>query len=202
MGANESFLKAFRNFEQAVGAKGYSSVLEYEEYLSKLEEESGKGTTCLSKIRLCRQCRNFLSHDDAAFFTASAQMAAFLSEEARKMDSAYNPVRKYMEKEFIFDTTKLQAAMKIASKHKRNIVMMPVFDNKYNLIGYVAPEDLYSYISNNSVGARTTVGQAMGTVKSRIALFGSLPQDAALGDVSDGKTYVIDNGKGVPVGWY
>jgi hypothetical protein len=198
--SNESFLKAYKNFENAIRTKGYESVLSYEAELEVKEKQTGKKDDNLTKIRLCRQCRNFLSHESVCFFEASNQMIQFLIDLASSMDNAYLPVKKFIVKTLITEDTKLQEAVAVLLK-RGETKEAPVFNKSGALVGYLSHELVCLYLSKNNVTSTTKVKACMGT-KTPGKHFVTVPEDVYMEEIYDNKNYIVTNNKGIITGWY
>lgn len=68
--ANEKFLDAFRALDTELKDQG-STVLEYENSLKE-------GSIEKEKLKVCRIMRNYMSHNDTTFLTASNEQIKFL----------------------------------------------------------------------------------------------------------------------------
>ena len=68
--ANEKFLDAFRALDSELKDQG-STVLEYENSLKD-------GSVEKEKLKVCRIMRNYMSHNDTTFLTASNEQIKFL----------------------------------------------------------------------------------------------------------------------------
>lgn len=89
-GKNALFLTAYREYEQLLKSKGLD--------VSSIESSTETPKDVSDKIRICRQMRNFMSHnDDPEFLNASDSQIAFLTnlvyEERLKEDCAKDHMR-------------------------------------------------------------------------------------------------------------
>lgn len=200
MSNNENFLKAYRDFETAVKSNGYESVLAYESYLEAEEKRTGKKEENLSCIRLCRQCRNFLSHESKDFFEASKEMTSFLNELSGKLNAEYLPIKKYVVKQMITEDMKVQEAVALLCKRK-TAKYAPVLNKQGEITGFLSSEVVCAYVSKNNVTTTTKVKAVMGT-KGVKQLFKEIQESTMIKDVDENKSYVVKNSKGVLVGWY
>jgi hypothetical protein len=200
MALNDDFLKAYKDFENAIRTSGYESVLAYESELEMKEKKSGKKDENLTKIRLCRQCRNFLSHESLNFFEASKEMTTFIGELASKLDSAYLPVKKYIMKTLITEDSKLQDAVAMLVK-KKDGKDAPVLSKKGELVGYISYELVCAYMSKNNVSSTTKVKACMGT-KLLGKKFSTISDTTLMSKIDESKNYLIVNNKDKIIGWY
>lgn len=71
--ANDKFLDAFRALDSELKDQG-STVLEYENSLKD-------GSVEKEKLKVCRIMRNYMSHNDTTFLTASTEQIKFLDAQ-------------------------------------------------------------------------------------------------------------------------
>ena len=200
MANNADFLKAYRSLESAVKSIGFESVLSYEATLEKEERDTGKHDSNLAKIRLCRQCRNFLSHEAGEFFEADRKMTQFLSDYAGKLSLDELPVKKFACKTFVTEETKVQDALQVILKRKtQNNV--PVVNKTGEVTGYLSYEVVCVYLSKNNVNSTTKVKALMGT-KGLKGMFSEILDTTPVKELDSGKTYLVKDGKGKVTGWY
>lgn len=196
MTSNEKFLKAYRDFETAVKATGYDSVLAYEEFVDAKEPKDSN----VSSIRLCRQCRNFLSHESKDFFEASKQMTEFLQKLAGELHDEYLSVKKFAIKQLITEDTKVQDAAGILLKRKAN-KPAPVINKAGDVVGFVSSDLICAYLAKNNINSTTKVKALMST-KNVNQTFAIAEETTPMKDISENLTYLIRNGKGTITGWY
>lgn len=201
MSANSLFLDAFKSLESAVKSHGYDSVLSFEGVLEAAEKKSGKKDPQLAKIRLCRQVRNFLSHESDAFIVANKEMTDFLETYAGKLSSIELPVKKFMEKKMILDTMKVQEALAILSKRKygHDTKDAPVLDKNGNIVGMFSYAIVGKYMAKSVVPATTKVSAVMSKARWMLR---EVKENVHMKEVDEWGVYLVKNAKGEVVGWY
>lgn len=200
MSQNEDFLKAYKSLETAIRTSGYESVLAYENELDEKEKKTGKHNPDLSKLRLCRQCRNFVAHEEGVFFEANKTMISFLNDYAGKMSASELPIKKFVCKQMITEDTKVQDALAILLKRKVS-KQVPVVDKAYNIAGFISYELVCAYLSKNNVNSTTKVKVLMGT-KGVGSMFSTVKEDTHMSSIDDSKSYFVKNAKDQVIGWY
>lgn len=75
--ANDKFLDAFRALDSELKDQG-STVLEYENSLKD-------GSVEKEKLKVCRIMRNYMSHNDTTFLTASTEQIKFLDAQTEEV---------------------------------------------------------------------------------------------------------------------
>lgn len=195
MTQNEKFLQAYKTLESAVKTVGFDTVLLYEQHL----ESKNSNDENLSKIKFCRQCRNYLSHEAEEFFEASKDMIEFTSNLASKLDSSKTPIKKHMIKQKITEDMKLQDALAILAK--RGGKTAPVFDKKGELVGFLNDRLVCLFLSKNNVTSTTKVKVAMST-KGVAKMFRIIEDSIPMEKIQDYLDYLVKNAKGEIVGWY
>lgn len=195
MTQNEKFLQAYKSLEGAVKTVGFDTVLSYEQHL----ESKNSNDENLSKIKFCRQCRNFISHEADEFFEASKEMIEFVSNLASKLDASKTPIKKHMVKQKITDDMKLQEALTILAK--RGGKTAPVFDKKGELVGFLNDRLVCLFLSKNNVTSTTKVKVAMST-KGFSKMFRNIVDNTTMDKIQDCLDYLVKNTKGDIVGWY
>lgn len=201
MSANSLFLDAFKSLESAVKSHGYDSVLSFEGVLEAAEKKSGKKDENLSKIRLCRQVRNFLSHESDTFIVANKEMTDFLNDYAGKLSSIELPVKKFMEKKLILDTMKVQEALVIVSKRKygHDLKESPVLDKTGKVVGMFSYALVGKYIAKGTMPASTKVSVVMGKAPKVLR---EVKEDVHMKEVDETEVYLVKDSKNNIVGWY
>ena len=200
MSQNEDFLKAYKSLEAAIRTSGYESVLAYENELDEKEKKTGKHNPDLSKLRLCRQCRNFVAHEEGVFFEANKVMVSFLNDYAGKMSTSELPIKKFVCKQMITEDTKVQDALAILLKRKAS-KQVPVVDKAGNISGFISFELVCAYLSKNNVNSTTKVRVLMGT-KGVGSMFSTVKEDTHMSAIDDSKSYLVKNAKDQTIGWY
>lgn len=195
MTQNEKFLQAYKLLEGAVKTIGFDSVLLYEQHL----EAKNSNDETLTRIRLCRQCRNFISHEAYEFFEASKEMIDFVSNLACQLDISKNPIKKYAIKQNITDDMKLQDALAIIAK--RGGKTTPVFNKKGELVGCLNDRIVCVFLSKNNVTASTKVKVVMRN-KGVSKIFKVIKDSTPMEKVQDCLDYLVKNDKGEIFGWY
>lgn len=89
--SNDAFLALWTDLEQAVRRRPQETVPDLETAL----QGSGYNLEA-NKLRICRQIRNFLVHDDKAFITVSDPMLDFLAKLADQLKRADGVVKDHM----------------------------------------------------------------------------------------------------------
>lgn len=195
MTQNEKFLQAYKLLEGAVKTVGFETVLLYEQHL----ESKNSNDETLTRIRLCRQCRNFISHEADEFFEASKEMIDFVSNLASQLDASKNPIKKYAIKQKITDDMKLQDALTILAK--RGGKTAPVFNKKGELVGFLNDRLVCVFLSKNNVTASTKVKVVMSN-KGVVKMFKVIKDSTPMEKVQDYLDYLVKNDKGEIFGWY
>lgn len=151
------FMKCYLNYEAAVKASGYDSALSYEQSLPENSE-------ILGKLKFCRQCRNFLSHEEKGFFEPSEKMCKFLIDTAESLEDAFVPIKKKQRRYLPKESDSLETLLKelIKTKEDRPI---PVFSNGgfylNTIIGSISSYDIIAYMAGNPVNSKTKIKNVM-----------------------------------------
>ena len=87
---NEKFLDAFRALDSELKDQG-STVLEYENSLKD-------GSVEKEKLKVCRIMRNYMSHNDTTFLTASNEQIKFLDTQTEEVLKKAHLVKNEMKR--------------------------------------------------------------------------------------------------------
>ena len=85
---NDKFLEAFKQLETELKCEN-KTVLDYETSLQGTEQE---------QLKVCRIMRNYLSHNDSRFLTASSAQVKFLNDLATTIRMSSSIVANFMKK--------------------------------------------------------------------------------------------------------
>lgn len=195
MTQNEKFLQSYKSLENAVKTIGFDTVLLYEQHL----ESKNSNDENLSKIKFCRQCRNYLSHEPEEFFEASKDMIEFVSNLASKLDASKTPIKKHMVKQKITEDMKLVESLAILAK--RGGKTAPVFSKKGELVGLLNDRLVCLFLSKNNVTSTTKVKAAMST-KGVSKMFRVVVDSTPMERIQGYLDYLVKNEKGEVVGWH
>ena len=85
---NDKFLDAFRTLDTELKTEG-KTVLDYENSLESLDQE---------KMKVCRIMRNYMSHNDTNFITASTEQIKFLNSQTETIRKNAHTVKDEMKR--------------------------------------------------------------------------------------------------------
>lgn len=126
---NNKFLEAFKNLENEL-RNDNMTVLDYENSL--------KDANTQEKLKLCRITRNYLSHQDTKFITASRDMIDFLNKLTSEIRLKSHTVKDEMKRvKTIYATESIKNIIPLCAK---NIV--PIIDKKTEQIIYLVDSDV------------------------------------------------------------
>ena len=190
---NEKFIDAYRRFESAL-RKIEQTVKQYEDSLTSDLEKQGK-------IRMCRLIRNYIEHENSAFVEASENMIDFLIDEATKFDESETPVKKNMiaVRYGVKETDLVVVAADFMTK--RNVDLIPVFDDKEYATGVISRSDIVSYVAAGQYSKVKKVSAI-----NRPHKFGFLNENAPMRQVrplleKHDKVYLVLNDSKRVIGW-
>ena len=188
---SKNFLECFKTYESAVKAAGYENALAYESTFSE-------GNKTLGKLKLCRQCRNFVAHESDGFFDGTDKMCDFLMEMAEKLSDNHIPVKKLQRKAFVTDSMPFQKAAELVSKMKIDYPL-PVADKKGEIVGYFGKEEIILFVLKNNVNSQVKVSAAMKT-KGLKGMFPVILDSTLKKDLPEGKVCLVSDGSKI-TGW-
>ena len=147
MSLYSEFISCYKELESLLQI----SVREYEDTLSESESQ---------KLRLCRQFRNFIQHnDDETFLVISDDMLSFLKNviyQIKIRDGIAKDkmisIKKYgyaLLSDTIFDCA--------ATLCKKALPEIPVFDDKMQYFGFVSKEMISDYFASGSLTKITKI---------------------------------------------
>lgn len=163
-------------------------ITDYEAQLDARNE-----TEIMSKMRLCRNIRNFIQHNkDVDFVPISKDMMDFLSERILEIKLQNGTVKDAMlslakckainENETIFNATKIL--------YKNELDFIPVFSVKDEFLGTFSVQTLFSAINTENITAQTKVKKIVNLLTDK-----NLPkvlQTVPFCDVSEPKGLVVN----------
>ncbi len=188
---SKNFLECFKAYESAVKFAGYESALAYEQSLPE-------GDKTLGRLRLCRQCRNFVAHESDGFFEGTDKMCDFLLEMATKFGEGYTPVKKLQRKAFVTDTMPIQKAAELVMKIKAQ-VPIPVANKQGEIVGCFGKEEIILFAIKNNVNSQAKVGSAMRTGGIK-GMFPTVLDSTLKKDVPEGCFCLVSDGSKI-TGW-
>ena len=158
MTINQMFMEAYRNFE-VVLKKQNLTPKEYEDSISEKDTEKA------AKIRLCRTIRNYLTHENTVFVTASQSMIDFVVQETATLDTAEMPVKKKMVKltDSVHENDLITSALSFMLRKK--LTTAPVFNEENYAIGTFSFADLANLVASGNFTKAKKVSSASTVVK-------------------------------------
>lgn len=191
------FLKCYLNYESAVKASGFENALSYEQSLPE-------NSDVLGKLKFCRQCRNFLAHEERGFFEPSEKMCQFLIDVAASISEAYLPAKKRQKKWLIRECDAISAVCKELSK-SGEVRKIPVFTSKgefflNTISGSLSQADIIKYASINSINSKTQVKDVMDRKLSKKP-WETVQDITPVKDIPSDTTHLVTNPKGEITGW-
>ncbi len=189
---NTKFLEAWRSLELLLRDDN-KTVQDYENTLSYQNRD-----TDASRLRICRQIRNFLVHDGTGFVAAAAEMTRFVEDLATELQRAKGTARTTMMSvaKYGYVTpgeTTAAAARVLLNKHRDSVL---VLDTDKKLLGAINIMSLATAISEN-----TSAGMVR-TLVDRYNLDTQLPvvhDDTPVANIPDTRC-VVQNSKGQCIG--
>ena len=195
MTINQIFMEAYRNFE-IVLKKQNMTPKDYEDNLTNTNPEKS------AKIRICRTVRNYLTHENTIFVTASQPMIDLLAQETALLDSAETPVKKKMVKltDSIHDTDLITSALSFMLRKK--LTKVPVFNEENYAIGTFSFVDLATLVSAGNFTKAKKVSSACVSVKFNfIAETMPMSEVYTLTEQKPEEIFLVVNAKSKIVGW-
>ena len=170
---NDKFLDAFKELETELRGLGLS-VLDYENNLSD-------GTN-KEKLKLCRIIRNYLSHQDKKFVTASEEMIKFISDLALNIRRKGNIVaNELIRQKTVKSTEYLKNVLPLIVKSS-----VPVVD-KNDQVVYIITNDEYLKWLNKGIKKIE--------LPKRLPKLNYVSKDTKVEDLLEGTYIVTSNGK-------
>ena len=195
MTINQMFMEAYRNFE-VVLKKHNMTPKDYEDSFAD------KNADKAAKIRLCRTIRNYLTHENTIFVTASQPMIDFLVQETANLDTAELPVKKKMVKltDSIHDTDLITSALSFMLRKK--LTKAPVFNEENYAIGTFSFTNLATLVSAGNFTKAKKVSAANSTVKFNfVSETTPMSEVRTLVESKPEEIFLIINAKSKIVGW-
>lgn len=158
MTINQMFIEAYCNFETVL-KKQNMTPKDYEDSFADTNPEKA------SKMRLCRTIRNYITHENSMFVTASQPMIDFLTQETAILDTAATPAKKKMVNltDSVHDTDLITSALSFMLRKK--LTKVPVFNEENYAIGTFSFTDLATLVSAGNFTKAKKVSSASSTVK-------------------------------------
>lgn len=152
------FMEAYRNFE-GVLKKQNMIPKDYEDLLTEKTPEKA------AKIRLCRTVRNYLTHENTVFVTASQAMIDLIVQETALLDTAEMPVKKKMVKltDSVHENDLITSALSFMLRKK--LTKAPVFNEENYAIGTFSFTDLATLVAGGNFTKAKKVSSASTAVK-------------------------------------
>lgn len=195
MTINQMFMEAYRNFE-VVLKKQNITPKDYEDSIADSNAEKA------AKIRLCRTVRNYLTHENTVFVTASQPMIDMLVQETALLDTAEMPVKKKMVKltDSIHDSDLITSALSFMLRKK--LTKVPVFNDENYAIGTFSFTDLATIVAAGNFTKAKKIAAANSTVKFNfIAENAPMSEVRTIVDNKPDEIFLIINAKSKVVGW-
>lgn len=195
MTINQMFMEAYRNFE-VVLKKQNMTPKDYEDAITEKDAEKA------AKIRLCRTVRNYLTHENTVFVTASQPMIDLLVQETAILDTAELPVKKKMVKltDSIHDTDLITSALSFMLRKK--LTKVPVFNEENYAIGTFSFTDLATLVAGGNFTKAKKVSAANTAVKFNfIAETTPMSEVRTMVENKPEEIFLIINAKSKIVGW-
>ena len=187
MKQNTKFLTLYKELEAAIANKKTMSdgteipntVLEFEEYLS---EESK------NKLRICRQMRNFIQHNDENFLTSSQEQEEFLAQMISEVTGEKRLAKDHMKRIMTPLTEKDNhlAALTMLSKRKEEWV--PIVDKSGVIKNAVSYETIGTSLAKGATLKSPLSADTVKKTKFRIA-----KADDLFVDLDPGVHFIIDD---------
>lgn len=147
---NKRFLDLWRELEAALKEEGPITVQDLERNLDARSRQDD-----VSKLRMCRQVRNYLTHDGPGLVAATEAMCGFVSAMAYEVRRARGTVKDHMLSAARYGTAGLDdtvkdAASRMVSKGRPDVL---VLDSDKKLAGVLTARGLAAALSE-SAGAK------------------------------------------------
>lgn len=188
-------MEAYRNFE-VVLKKQNMTPKDYEDSIAENNAEKA------AKIRLCRTVRNYLTHENTVFVTASQPMIDLLVQETANLDIAELPVKKKMVKltDSIHDTDLITSALSFMLRKK--LTKAPVFNEENYAIGTFSFTDLATLVAGGNFTKAKKVSSASSAVKFNfLAETTPMSEVKTMLDQKPEEIFLIISAKSKIVGW-
>lgn len=188
-------MEAYRNFE-VVLKKQNMTPKDYEDSIAENNVEKA------AKIRLCRTVRNYLTHENTVFVTASQPMIDLLVQETANLDTAELPVKKKMVKltDSIHDTDLITSALSFMLR--KNLTKAPVFNEENYAIGTFSFTDLATLVAGGNFTKAKKVSSASSAVKFNfLAETTPMSEVRTMLDQKPEEIFLIISAKSKIVGW-
>ena len=189
------FMEAYRNFE-VVLKKQNMTPKDYEDSIAD------KNTEKAAKIRLCRTIRNYLTHENTVFVTASQSMIDFIVQETASLDTAEMPVKKKMVKltDSVHENDLITSALSFMLRKK--LTKAPVFNEENYAIGTFSFADLANLVAGGNFTKAKKVSSASTAVKfSFIAETMPMSEVRTMVEQKPEEIFLVINAKSKIVGW-
>ena len=171
---NDKFLDVFKELETELRSILGQSVLDYENSLSDGSDKE--------KLKICRISRNYLSHQDKKFITASEEMINFISELALTIRRKGNIVANELIKQKTVKSTEyLKNVLPLLVKNN-----VPVIDNTGKVIYIISDKDYLIWLNK---------GEKKIVLPKRLPKLNYISKDEKIDDISNGIYVVTSNGK-------
>ena len=187
-------MEAYRNFE-VVLKKQNMTPKDYEDSIAENAEKA-------AKIRLCRTVRNYITHENTVFVTASHPMIDLLVQETANLDTAELPVKKKMVKltDSIHDTDLITSALSFMLR--KNLTKAPVFNEENYAIGTFSFTDLATLVAGGNFTKAKKVSSASSAVKFNfLAETTPMSEVRTMLDQKPEEIFLIISAKSKIVGW-
>ena len=125
---SEKFLNLYREYETLVRNKGLDP---------RTIEDTSEDALLQGRLRLCRQFRNYLSHqNDAGFLEISSEMLKFMQTQVDQLKLEGDPLKKHIKTVnagTVSDKDKVSVALEKMVKLKTNSIIVRT-DSGYSLV--------------------------------------------------------------------
>lgn len=167
--------------------EGFSLVKEYEDILSSDDSQ---------KLRLCRNLRNYIQHNNGAdnFISIHPNMVSFLEEINDRINCMNGIVKDKMKtiakSPITRDTDKINDVTLLFLKKK--IKQTIVLDKNNNYIGLISIDEILSVIGNNKSTKTTKVKDVMNTNRKDMDYFVQIAKETTpLTEIDKDKIIIV-----------
>lgn len=182
---DKAFLDAWRDMEQLLRDAG-RTVQDIEANLTAKSRESDA-----SKLRICRQIRNFLTHDGPGFVSAQPAMAEFIRALSAEIRRAGGTARTVMTSAARYGCVSADASVKDAARvlldKRRDSIL--VLDSNKELLGAFDARSMASALTDSEASGSVRVLAGRHGLDSRLP---TVREDAPVPDIPGSRCVVID----------
>lgn len=167
---NDKFMDAFRALDTELKTEG-TTVLDYENSLEPLDQE---------KLKVCRIMRNYMSHNDTNFVTASNEQIKFLNTHVDNIRRKAHTVK---------DETKKLKPMK-ATEPIKNILAQIV---KYPIVPLETATGGIYLVTQDIILKHLAAAKKKIDIPAKLPKYNTVASDTRIENVIDGQYIVLDS---------